>query len=129
MMEILDTAGQEEFSAMRDQWFRQGDAFILLYSINARSTFEEVRKLYDNILKAKDATAAGPMILVGNKCDLDQQQMRQVPTQEGRDLAKSLGIPFLEASAKLRINIDESFYEVVRLSRTAKAVQAADRRR
>lgn len=62
MMEILDTAGyafnilslvwrviyaisssQEEFSAMRDQWFRQGDAFIILYSIAVRTTFEEVQ--------------------------------------------------------------------------------------
>jgi GTPase KRas len=34
---------QEEFSAMRDQWFRQGDAFIILYSIAVRTTFEEVQ--------------------------------------------------------------------------------------
>lgn len=46
--------------------------------------------------------------------------MRQVSTQEGKDLAKSLGIPFIEASAKARVNIDESFYEVVRLARTVR---------
>lgn len=81
MLEILDTAGsvlcappdacgfsdrsysQEEFSAMRDQWFRQGDAFILLYNITLRTTFEEIQKFYDLVLKAKDADRPGPMIL------------------------------------------------------------------
>ena len=48
---------------MRDQWFRQGDAFILLYNITLRTTFEEIQKFYDLVLKAKDADRPGPMIL------------------------------------------------------------------
>ena len=46
-------------------------------------------------------------ILVGNKCDLKDQ--RQVSYQEGKEFADSLGMQFLETSAKDKINIDEAF--------------------
>ena len=46
-------------------------------------------------------------ILVGNKCDLKEQ--RQVSYQEGKEFAESLGMQFLETSAKDKINIDEAF--------------------
>src|SRR3954468_7446219 len=38
MLDILDTAGQEEFSSMQDQWMRDGQGFILVYNIIARCT-------------------------------------------------------------------------------------------
>jgi len=117
MLDILDTAGQEEFSAMRGQWFRQGDAFLLVYSITDRKTFDEIRKIFESILKAKDATKAGPSILVGNKCDLTDS--RQVTQQEGKDLASSLGVPFMEASAKQRVNVEECFVSLVKQTRAA----------
>jgi GTPase KRas protein len=50
--------------------------------------------------------------LVGNKCDLEAE--RQVTTGEGQDLAKSFGCPFFESSAKTRINVEESFFSLVR---------------
>ena len=46
-------------------------------------------------------------ILVGNKCDLKDQ--RQVSFQEGKAFADSLGMQFLETSARDKINIDEAF--------------------
>lgn len=52
------------------------------------------------------------MIILGNKCDLENE--REVQTNDGKDLSKSLGCPFLETSAKARINVEEAFYEVVR---------------
>lgn len=52
------------------------------------------------------------MVLCGNKCDLEAD--RQVTTGEGQELAKSFGCPFFESSAKTRINVEESFYELVR---------------
>ena len=41
LLDILDTAGQEEYSSMQDQWMREGKGFLLVYSITSRSTFDE----------------------------------------------------------------------------------------
>ena len=51
-------------------------------------------------------------ILVGNKCDLKDQ--RQVSFQEGKEFAESLGMQFMETSAKDKINIDEAFLSLTK---------------
>jgi GTPase KRas protein len=53
-----------------------------------------------------------PMVVVGNKCDLEKD--REVSTSEGRELAKSFDAPFVEASAKARMNVEEAFFQLVR---------------
>ena len=111
LLDILDTAGQEEFSSMQDQWMREGKGFLLVYNITSRSTFDEVSLLYDKILRSKDKDKV-PMVLVGNKCDLEKD--RQVPKQAGETLAAKWGCPFYEASAKERINNEQCFFDVVR---------------
>jgi GTPase KRas protein len=111
LLDILDTAGQEEYSAMRDQYMRTGQGFILVYAITSRSSFDEISSFRDQILRVKDKDKV-PMVLVGNKCDLESE--RQVTSNEGNDLAKSFSCPFLETSAKTRINVEESFFSLVR---------------
>ncbi|KAG2189686.1 hypothetical protein INT46_009039 [Mucor plumbeus] len=111
LLDVLDTAGQEEYSAMREQYMRNGEGFLLVYSITSRMSFEEITTFYQQICRVKDRDYF-PMVLVGNKCDLEGD--RQVSSQEGRDLAKNFGCQFIETSAKQRINVDEAFFEVVR---------------
>lgn len=55
VLDILDTAGQEEFVSMQDSWMRDGKGFMLVYSITSRATFDEIESLYDKILRTKDA--------------------------------------------------------------------------
>ena len=111
LLDILDTAGQEEYSAMRDQYMRTGQGFICVYAVTSRSAFDEITSFREQILRVKDEDKV-PMVLAGNKCDLEEE--RQVTTVEGQDLAKSFGCPFYETSAKARINVEEAFYELVR---------------
>jgi len=111
LLDILDTAGQEEYSAMRDQYMRTGQGFLCVYSITSRSSFDEIGSFREQILRVKDKDHV-PMIVVGNKCDLVHE--RQVTSQQGQDLARSFGCPFLETSAKSRVNVEESFYQLVR---------------
>jgi len=111
LLDILDTAGQEEFSSMQDQWMRDGKGFLLVYSVTSRPTFDEVSNLYDKILRTKD-TDKVPIVLAGNKCDLHNE--RQVKYEEGQALAKSWGCPFFETSAKLKYNNEACFFELVR---------------
>jgi len=110
-LNILDTAGQEEYSAMRDQYMKTGQGFLLVFALTTRSTFDEVNELRNRILQAKDRDHV-PIVLVGNKSDLADE--RQVSFKEASDLARTFGAPFLTTSAKTRLNVDESFFELVR---------------
>jgi GTPase KRas protein len=96
---------------MQDQWFRTGQGFLCVYSIISRKSFNEIPALRDKILRIKDAKSV-PMVLVGNKCDLQDEV--EVPRSEGEEMAKRFGCPFFESSAKNHINVDESFRELVR---------------
>jgi len=85
LLDVLDTAGQEEYSAMREQYMRTGEGFLLVYSITSRQSFEEIVTFQQQILRVKDKDYF-PIIVVGNKCDLESE--RQVST-EGSSLKKS----------------------------------------
>jgi len=117
LLDILDTAGQEEYSAMRDQYMRTGEGFLMVYSITARTSFEEIASFREQILRVKDADKV-PVVLVGNKSDLERD--REVSIHEGKELAKSFECPFLETSARTRVNVEECFFELVREIRKAK---------
>jgi len=112
MLEILDTAGTEQFTAMRDLYMKNGQGFVLAYSITAMSTFNDLHEIRDQILKVKD-TEDVPIILVGNKCDLEEE--REVGRDQGALLARSWGnCSFLETSAKAKVNVNEIFIDLVR---------------
>lgn len=115
LLDILDTAGQEEYSAMREQYMRTGEGFLLVYSIIDSNSYEEIQPFYQQILRVQDRDEF-PMILVGNKSDLDSE--RQVTAAQGRDLAKMLRVSYVETSAKQRVNVDLAFHELVRIIRT-----------
>ena len=97
---------------MRDQYYRTGEGFMLIYSITSLTSFEEILTFHNQILRVKDEIYV-PCVLCGNKCDLDSDRM--VTYEQGNELAFSLGIPFFETSAKSRINIEESYFELARL--------------
>lgn len=117
LVDILDTAGQEEYSSMRDQYLLTGEGFIVIYSIISYQTFTETNGFINSIYRVKD-TDSFPIILVGNKCDLENK--REVPYKEGLELAKNFKIPFYETSAKKRINVEEVFHDIVRIIRKSK---------
>merc|ERR1712098_626041 len=54
LLEILDTAGTEQFTAMRDLYMKDGQGFVLVYSITAQSTFNDLQDLKEQILRVKD---------------------------------------------------------------------------
>eukprot|EP01084_Bolivina_argentea_P229529 387361_1 len=111
LLDILDTAGQEEFKSMRDQWIREGDGFLLVYSITSALAFDEIQMVRERILQNKDAEHA-PIVIAGNKCDLESD--RQVSKQQGEELGRLWDCPFYETSAKCKLNNVEAFYQVVR---------------
>lgn len=75
---VLDTAGQEEFSAMREQYMRSGEGFLLVFSVADHASFDELFKFHKQILRVKDRDEF-PMLMVGNKADLENQRIVSAP--------------------------------------------------
>uniref|UniRef100_A0A8D3EBY7 RAS related n=1 Tax=Scophthalmus maximus TaxID=52904 RepID=A0A8D3EBY7_SCOMX len=113
-LDILDTAGQEEFGAMREQYMRSGEGFLLVFALNDRGSYHEVQKFHTQVLRVKDRDDF-PIVLVGNKADLEQQ--RVISREDAQAFASDNGIHYMESSAKNRYNVDESFLELVKIIR------------
>eukprot|EP00049_Salpingoeca_infusionum_P015123 m.290260 g.290260 ORF g.290260 m.290260 type:complete len:966 (+) comp15816_c0_seq16:132-3029(+) len=109
LIEMLDTAGQEEYSSMRDQYMRHGDCFLLVYSITSRHSFDEAAAMYSFAERVRHGPPCA--VLVGNKVDLEHE--RVVSTVEGQRLAEQLNIPFIETSAKTSMNVQEAIHKAV----------------
>lgn len=109
-VEILDTAGQDEYSIINQKHLIGVDGFILAYSVTNRSTFDMINVIYDKILNYSGADSV-PAVVVGNKSDLQLQ--RQVSEEEGKALADELKIGFTETSARLNENIDRAFESLI----------------
>jgi len=119
LLDILDTAGQEEYSAMRDQYMRTGEGFLLVFALNEAKSFENVGNYREQIRRVKDSDEV-PMVLVGNKCDLSN---RAVEARSVLDAARSYGMPSVDTSAKTRLGVDEAFHTLVREIRKHKEKQ------
>eukprot|EP01128_Nolandella_sp_AFSM9_P002811 TRINITY_DN13208_c0_g1_i1.p1 TRINITY_DN13208_c0_g1~~TRINITY_DN13208_c0_g1_i1.p1 ORF type:complete len:219 (-),score=50.87 TRINITY_DN13208_c0_g1_i1:76-732(-) len=117
VIDILDTAGQEEYSAMREQWLRYGEGFLVVYSITSRKSFDELIPLQEQLKRVRDVDSLNevPTTVFGNKLDLAND--RQVPKDEGMSLAQRIGASFFEGSAKEGTNVEEAFFQLVRLIR------------
>ena len=87
--DVLDTAGQEEYSSMREQWIRMRKGFILVFSITNKASFEKAKQIVEQIAKVKDEDEFD-IVLVGNKCDLEDQ--REVTKTEAESYAQTKNV-------------------------------------
>eukprot|EP01016_Furgasonia_blochmanni_P038286 TRINITY_DN4608_c0_g1_i1.p1 TRINITY_DN4608_c0_g1~~TRINITY_DN4608_c0_g1_i1.p1 ORF type:complete len:370 (+),score=79.57 TRINITY_DN4608_c0_g1_i1:64-1173(+) len=110
-IDILDTAGEEEFESLRTTWMEKREAFVLVYSVDKRKTFEELNKFY-KLLAFKHPNKEFLLVIVGNKIDLPEET-RQVKREDGEAFAREHNAKFFETSAKTNINIDQIFLYLV----------------
>ena len=110
-LEILDTAGQDDYQTMIDTWIDFGNCFLLVYSIEEVDSFNQIKDKYERIQQLKNKEKVS-IVIVGNKCDLPDSQ-RKVSKDEGQNLANNLGVSFMEVSALTRVNVREAFMKVV----------------
>ncbi|XP_069966307.1 ras-related protein Ral-a [Bactrocera oleae] len=110
-IDILDTAGQEDYAAIRDNYFRSGEGFLCVFSITDDESFQATQEFREQILRVKNDESI-PFLLVGNKCDLNDK--RKVPLNECQTRAQQWQVPYVETSAKTRENVDKVFYDLIR---------------
>lgn len=113
-VELHDTAGQEEFQTLWDDWIRDAHAMVLLYSVSEASSFDVVKQLHTMIQRVReDDHDTLPIAVCGNKCDLPKAQ-HQVDAAEAEGWAKNLGYHWCEASAKTEKNVNVPFEYLAR---------------
>ncbi|KAI9097141.1 small GTPase superfamily [Phlyctochytrium arcticum] len=105
-IDILDTAGQEEYAAIRDNYYRSGEGFLCVFSICEQESFAHTQEFRDQICRVLDDEEV-PFVLVGNKADLSH--LRKVQPREGESKAREWGCPYIETSAKTRQNVEEAY--------------------
>jgi len=125
-VEILDTAGEEDYQNMIDMWISFGDGFLLVFAINDRESFDLLKVKYQRVLKGKHGNKC-PMLLVGNKQDLEKE--RKVSYNEAKGQADSWGIEYIETSAKTNFNCKEAFERVARRITNSKSLDSLDKRK
>ena len=106
-IDVLDTAGADDYSTAQDDWISQSDCFILTYAISDRKSYDKLTHLRNRIaaIKRIDERNKFPMVLVGNMKDKDENQ-RHVSEEEGKSFSETHGVPFTEASAFTGENIE-----------------------
>ncbi|BFY96978.1 hypothetical protein BsWGS_00020 [Bradybaena similaris] len=116
-IDILDTAGQEDYAAIRDNYFRSGEGFLCVFSIKEQESFQATQDFREQILRVKNDENI-PFLLVGNMVDLAEQ--RQVSVDEATKRAQEWKVNYVETSAKTRANVDKVFYDLMREIRSRK---------
>ncbi|KAI4585016.1 hypothetical protein MJG53_006550 [Ovis ammon polii x Ovis aries] len=116
-IDILDTAGQEDYAAIRDNYFRSGEGFLCVFSITEMESFAATADFREQILRVKEDENV-PFLLVGNKSDLEDK--RQVSVEEAKTRADQWNVNYVETSAKTRANVDKVFFDLMREIRARK---------
>lgn len=92
---------------MRELYMKQGQGFLLVFSICNMNSFYELAELREQIIRIKDDEDI-PLVVVGNKLDMEED--RVVPRARAFQLAQQWGQkPYYETSARRRTNVDEVF--------------------
>ena len=104
-LQIWDTAGQERYKVIAKNYYNKSDGFIIVYDITNKSSFNDISGWVSQIKEL--ASQDNKNIIVGNKCDLEEQ--REVNKIEGENLSKKYNCQFLEVSAQNGKNIDKIF--------------------
>lgn len=121
-----DTAGQEEYRGLwQSSHLAKADAYLLVYDITSPPTLEQLADFDDLIISCTEELT-DPVrkvkVIAGNKCDLASQ--RTVSSAAGLQWARNRGMGFMETSAKLKVNVEETFALIVR--RVVEARKAAE---
>ncbi|VDP24152.1 unnamed protein product [Soboliphyme baturini] len=118
-LHITDSTGSHQFPAMQRLSVSTGNAFILVYAITSKQSFDELSSYYDMIKEVKaDDLADVPVMIVGNK--LDEEEQREVPMTIAQSRAADWLCGFIETSAKHDVNVTELFRQLLDMEKRRK---------
>ncbi|KAM9309239.1 ras-related protein Rab-42b [Pholidichthys leucotaenia] len=107
-LQFWDTAGQERFRSVTRSYYRNSVGGMLVFDVTNRDTFDNIKEWHAE-MRERVQPYKVLFILVGQKCDLAGPMERAVSREEAEELARQLGMPYVEASAKTGQNVKKSF--------------------
>ncbi|KAF0683462.1 Aste57867_24496 [Aphanomyces stellatus] len=116
MLEILDTAGQDDFESLRPQWMMGKDGYVFVYAMDSRTSLHELHAFFELHLQINETKKSlPPIIMVANKKDLVEQDPSkcQVTSEDGRRIAASYNAVYVETSALTGNNVNAVFDKFV----------------
>jgi len=117
-LDILDTAGQEDFAALRPVWYRKKDGFLLVYAVNDPNSLEQLKMFYNDINQYYENDVVPPMLLIGNKVDLEETMTSKSLLENAENIAKNWNaLEHMKTSAKTSYNVKAAFANIVRATR------------
>ena len=108
--DLEDTAGQDDFATLRDQFLESGDIFIIVYSVDSPASLRKADNLLGSISDLKNGKSF-KFILVGNKIDI---QNKSVAYDDAKFVADKYGGDLIECSAQANINVEECFRRIAK---------------
>lgn len=115
---MVDTSGSDDFPAMRKLSITKGNAFVVVYAINNRKSFERAKLFVNEIKRLKSDASEIKIVFVGNKSDLEKE--REVSYEEGYEYANGIHegnivSSFTESTAKSYMSVENVFHKMLRL--------------
>lgn len=114
ILDILDTAGPEEYHLMIPQYMKACHVVLILYSITDAASFENAKSLVDTARTTKEDSEYKCIAMGSTKCDLESS--RAVAYEEVKAFADMNGFQHVETSAKESKNVEAVFEAAVRVS-------------
>jgi len=126
-LDILDTAGTDQFIALNEMYIKDGGGFVLVFSLTQETSLREIEQLLQQIYRVKGGERNIPMVVIGTKLDLVGE--REVSTEMIQEYAVRWGVPFYETSAKRNWNVRAGFEDLVRQMKIRYPVDLARKKR
>ncbi|KAH7884564.1 small GTPase superfamily [Phlebopus sp. FC_14] len=111
-LEVLDTAGAEQFTAVKELYIQSGQGFVLVFSLTQEASLREVGNLRQQILRVKAGDTTVPIVIVGTKLDLANE--REVSRSTIQTLVAQWDLPFYETSSKRNWHVADVFNDLVK---------------
>ena len=112
-VDIFDTAGQEKYKSLSDNYYKKANCCLLVYDISNRKTFEEIKNYYNPKIK-ENCQKYLKVILLGNKADLEKE--REIPSEEASEFAMKNNYIFMESSCMTNTNVSNAFETLIEIT-------------
>lgn len=116
-VDILDTAGQEDFESLRPSWMQDKDGYLFVYSLDQPQSLDELKPFFELHSQINEGKKVA-LVIAANKKDIASKERMAIAREAGMAKAREIGARYIETSASTGENVKEAFEDLIRQIRT-----------